>query len=202
MGSAELGGGYSSASRGFSALEVANGSGRVQAGTDATGWAWLDAPSVRDVDVTVQITAADRGSGSVSAGPVVRASDKGMYSVRLEASGESVALVVDLVSTGADSDTRLVGPIGLPVEAPTAGRPVIIRVQATGSDPTSIRVRAWVVGQPEPHEWPVELVDWTGRLQHAAGVGVAWIVTGLPAGGVDIQFDDLLAQSIDPQAVR
>ena len=33
-------------------------------------------------------------------------------------------------------------------------------------------------------------------------VGMSWSVAGLPAGGVEIAFDDLLAQSIDPQAVR
>ena len=123
-GSAELGGGYRSAWRGFSALDVESGSGRVRVGTDASGWAWLDATAVRDVDVTLPVSAAVNGAGSISAGPVVRAGDNGMYSVRLEASDGSAVLLVDLIETGTDSDTRLVGPIAVPVEAFTDGRPV------------------------------------------------------------------------------
>jgi hypothetical protein len=200
-GSAEIGGTYSSASRGFDAFSVDSGSALVRAGVDGSGWAWLGTESMRDVDVTVELTVPEPASGTVSAGPIVRVNDDGMYSVRLVSSGETAGLVVDLIEAGSDTDTRLLGPVALPVDLAEGG-PVMVRVQAAGSDPTSLRARAWPAGDPEPTRWHVQLVDWAGRLQHAAGVGLSWAVTRAPAGGIDIEFDDLLALAIDPEQVQ
>ena len=200
-GTADLGGTYSSETRDFAALSVESGAALVLAGVESSGWAALGDESTRDVDVTVQVTLSHEGAGTVSAGPTVRTSDGGMYSVRLVTSGETAALVVDLVQASSELDARLRGPVTMPVDM-AGGEPVMVRLQATGSDPTFIRARAWLAGRPEPAQWPVQVVDWTGRLQQPAGIGLSWKVAGLPTGGTDIKFDNLLALAIDPELVQ
>jgi hypothetical protein len=200
-GAADLGGDYSRSSRGFGALDVESGMARVRSGTSGSGWAWLSARLVRDVDVTVLVAATGEAAGSVSAGPVVRAGENGMYSVRLERVAGTAGLIVERIQPDEDADARLLGPIPVTEQAIAVGVPVKLRVEAIGSDPTTIRARAWPADQLEPTDWAVQLVDWSGPLQHAGGIGLSWGVSGLSDGGLDITFDDLLGLAIEPEVV-
>ena len=50
--------------------------------------------------------------------------------------------------------------------------PVWLRVEFTGTNPTTIRARAWLDGTPEPSTWTLSITDGTAAEQKAGMVGV------------------------------
>lgn len=69
---------------------------------------------------------------------------------------------------------------------------VFLKMQVTGANPTTIRVRSWLLGQTEPTTWNSEVTDSTAELQQGGGVGLRVAakknVTNLP---FVFGFDDL-----------
>ena len=53
---------------------------------------------------------------------------------------------------------------------PAPGDRVQVRVQTFGTNPTTVRARAWW-GGPEPTEWAIVTTDDESSLQRAGGVG-------------------------------
>jgi hypothetical protein len=94
------------------------------------------------------------------------------------------------------------GSLGRPVRAATLmddGEAWIrVRAIATGSDPTTIRVKAWLADEAEPDYWHFAVIDWTASLQTTGSVGVAGYlgsrVTNPPA---TLYFSDLLVTTRD-----
>ena len=80
---------------------------------------------------------------------------------------------------------------------------VWLRARVTGSNPTTIQVRAWADGQLEPTTWQFSATDSTAALQSAGAVGV---VTYLSSGSTNVplvvRIDDLLVTTTDPIAAR
>jgi hypothetical protein len=71
-----------------------------------------------------------------------------------------------------------------------------VRAQAVGSDPTTIRMRAWPTYSPEPQLWQVSVIDWTGSLQHDGAIGIAWgSDVPFPNSAPVLRFDDLVARA-------
>jgi hypothetical protein len=133
----------------------------------------------------------------------VRVTDDGLYRARVISSATGHWLVIEHVSSVVDQeDVVLAGPVAVPDVTFAAGGRVLVRVEAEGSDPTTISARAWPQGGVEPAEWQIEAVDWTGALQHEGYVGVAWQVQNVPEGGVDIAFDDLTGTTTDGEGNR
>lgn len=54
---------------------------------------------------------------------------------------------------------------------------VFLRMQAIGTNPTTLRLRSWVLGQTEPATWLVTVSDATGNLQAAGSVGLRVVAT-------------------------
>ncbi|MEO8625333.1 MAG: hypothetical protein ABI452_01405 [Candidatus Limnocylindrales bacterium] len=75
-----------------------------------------------------------------------------------------------------------------------------LRVQASGSGPTSLRARAWLDGTPEPQTWALELTDSTASLQAPSqavqlGIYAAAGETQLP---LHVAFDDVQITAATP----
>ena len=74
------------------------------------------------------------------------------------------------------------------------------RVQADGANPTTLRMRTWMDGTPEPLTWDITLTDSEPTTQVAGGVGMrAWVgaANNLP---VRLSYDIFTASSINPVA--
>lgn len=197
-GSADLGGGYSATAEGFAALSVESGRATTQVGPEGAGWAVLSDAEARDTEVLVSLGFQGSTEGQVSAGAVLRAIEDAMYSVRVLSSAGSTGLIIELTAAGpGNEDKLLAGPQPLPDVDLAPGRVIRLRAQTQGSDPTTIRARAWLLGNPEPAAWQISVVDWTGRLQHEGGVGLSWNVERAVPSGTDIAFDNLVAWSSD-----
>ena len=52
-----------------------------------------------------------------------------------------------------------------------AGDTLLLRLQVTGTNPTTIRAKVWKSGAAEPSAWQVSTTDTTAKLQAAGAVG-------------------------------
>ncbi|HEX8498668.1 MAG TPA: glycoside hydrolase family 88 protein [Actinomycetales bacterium] len=77
-----------------------------------------------------------------------------------------------------------------------------LRLQVTGSSPSTVSAKAWKVGTPEPAAWQVSMTDATAGLQ---GTGELGLVTYYSSGGsstpVTVSFDELVARTSQPLSV-
>jgi hypothetical protein len=75
----------------------------------------------------------------------------------------------------------------------TADTYVSVHGQVTGTNPTTIRLKAWADGQPEPSNWQYTATDSTAGLQTAGSVGLRSLLPGgVTNAPVIFTFDDLL----------
>jgi hypothetical protein len=171
-GSAVTGGAY--ALLGGAASYAVDGSrGTMSLAAGASREAWLPALGARDVDMVARFQ-----TDKAAAGGNIFVYLTG----RRAASGDSYRAKVRLAPTGAVyvQPTRVVGgvetAIGTEVlvsgltHAP--GGAIWVRAQITGADPTTITVRVWADGQPEPSTWAASATDATAGLQSAGAAGL------------------------------
>ncbi|MBA2558066.1 MAG: fibronectin type III domain-containing protein, partial [Chloroflexi bacterium] len=97
---------------------------------------------------------------------------------------------------------RSLGPeVRVPGLAHIAGQPLLLRAQATGTNPTTIRVRAWTDGETEPTDWPFTATDDTAALQAPGAVGLrAYLSGGNTNGPIVFGFDGFLVTLADAAA--
>ena len=73
------------------------------------------------------------------------------------------------------------------------------RARAIGSGPTTVQVRAWAAGQPEPTTWNYTATDSSAALQVPGAVGVlSYLGPGATSGPMLVRVDDLLVTTTDP----
>ncbi|CAN5869098.1 hypothetical protein BH24ACT15_BH24ACT15_35200 [soil metagenome] len=145
---------------------VALGAGNTRAG-------YFASISVRDVDLAfrVKMNKTATGTGQFAYG-LLRNSGAGTEyraKLRFDALGHAylqATRAIDTKETSLGSEIRVAGL------ARGAGQYVWLRAQATGSTPTTIRMRAWLDGQAEPLNWPFLATDTTASLQVAGAVGL------------------------------
>ncbi|MEP7377974.1 MAG: hypothetical protein ABI725_00270 [Chloroflexota bacterium] len=199
-GAAEVGGEYST-SVGVERFGVETGNGLVTLPiAGATGSVVLPTVSARDVDIKfgVRVDELPQGEGSLFVYALLRSTVAGLAyrpRIRIDAGGAVFAHVGLLLAGGSQS-------LGREVLAPdvrvTPGKLIWLRAQATGSDPTLVRVRTWEDGQEEPSYWHFAVIDWTGSLQGSGSVGLS-ALAGLRTVGspYEFAFSGLLAATTD-----
>jgi len=96
-----------------------------------------------------------------------------------------------------NSETVLSSEVSLPAATITYTHNTFmwVRMQAMGTDPTTIRMRVWLDGQPEPAVWHYTASDSTPILQASGNIGFRAYVSDnskyLLAQPVQVSFDDL-----------
>jgi PKD repeat protein len=104
----------------------------------------------------------------------------------------SVTVRVRLVGS---TETLLAGPVTLPGVVYTAGNVLDIRVQVTGTSPTTVRARAWAASGTEPATWQVSGTDSTAALQAAGSVGViVYLSSAATNAPVTVRFSSFTAK--------
>ena len=67
-----------------------------------------------------------------------------------------------------------------------------VRLQVAGTNPTTLRLRVWKLGQSEPVTWTATATDATATLQLPGGVGLMSYLSGSATNApVVARFDDL-----------
>jgi PKD repeat protein len=169
------------------------------------------APSLREAFVGTAQTDADlaltfRADKAPEDGPIFlsveprRVSSDTTYAARLiiYASGWTAIRLVRVV----DGTTRMLAP---PVHVEglsyTSGTALSVRVQATGTEPTMLRARAWPAASSEPSDWQVTASDSAPGLQVGGVVGfsayLGQLVTNAP---IVLGFSSFVASA--PAAVQ
>ena len=74
-----------------------------------------------------------------------------------------------------------------------------LRAQVVGTNPTTVRLKAWQDGTSEPTNWQYTATDSQPLVQKAGSVGLQAYVS-LPAANapVSFRFDDLLVTDVNP----
>lgn len=166
LGIADTGGAWRTSST-ASSYAVSAGTARVTLPTPSTGrdMSLPVAAASTDLTFTVAIDKPATGSGVYVAAAGRRVAGAGDYRAKLALrAGGSVALsLVRTSSTGAE--TTIAPAVTVPGASVTPGTPLEVRVQVTGSGPTTIRARAWSSAATEPTGWQVSATDATTGLQ-------------------------------------
>jgi hypothetical protein len=192
-GNADLGGSYT-ISGSSSDYFITGGKGVLQVGNGRTRAAFLPNAQAQHVDLNVRIktslgpgdvnqyiyTSLRRQSdGSEYRGKLRLAPDGGVYlhATRVNAVGSETAL---------GSEVRV---SGLTFQANGTFR---MRMEVSGSNPSTIRLKAWIDGKQEPIGWRYSASDSTAGLQQAGSVGLRAYVSSSSANpNVQMSFDSL-----------
>ena len=192
LGAAEVGGAWSIT--GSSAnYSVGSGTATLRSPTvGAMETARLATVSSTATDVSVVAAAKQAATGSGTylsvLGRTVGADDY-RARVRLNADGTVTLQIMH----GATALRSLLVP-GL---TPAVGQPLAIRLQVTGTAPTTLRAKVWVAGQAEPGAWQLTGTDATAAMQVPGGIGIALYLGGSSTiTPVTATFDDLLAKPL------
>ena len=150
--------------------------------------------SAASVDVSLKLAQDKLANGGGSyLSLLARTADTNSYSAKVKIAANG-SLVLYLMRSFGGVDTTLASTI--PPSTYVVGQQLQVRLQATGSAPTTLRAKVWPVGSAEPGSWQVTATDSTAALQSPGGVGVvtylAGSTTNLP---VLATFDDLLVTS-------
>ncbi|WP_159085055.1 PKD domain-containing protein [Planctomonas deserti] len=145
--------------------------------------------------LTSSVTVPSVASGSrlyVSTSPKFVPGTGGYWAKLRVAPGE--ATTVQLVRTGATgAETALGTPVPVATAPLRGGEQVQVRVEATGSAPTTVRTRAWLSGTVEPG-WLQTAQDATTGLQGSGTTAVGTYLTGGAPAALDVRFQDLLTR--------
>jgi hypothetical protein len=72
----------------------------------------------------------------------------------------------------------LAAAVTVPGVTYSAGLSLSVRLQVTGTSPTTVRARVWVTGQTEPSTWQRTATDSTAALQASGTVGTIGYLSG------------------------
>ncbi|MBK7623965.1 MAG: hypothetical protein IPJ14_15230 [Kineosporiaceae bacterium] len=188
-GRADLGGGWTG---GSAAADVIDGAGRIAVSAAGSTKMRLATLSEATLD-TVQrgwLESLPTGGGIYLA-PVVRNTTAGEYraKVRVVATG---AMSVSLVAVVAGVETEIAAPVTIAGLTYAAGTKLAVRLQATGTNPTTVQARVWVDGTDEPADWQRTATDSTAALQAPGAVGVWTYLSASAVAPVVVRVDDLV----------
>ncbi len=188
-GTADQGGAWTVANNAAVSHSVASGSARQRITTPGhSAWAHLNGVSTHDTDLRVNVAFDKIANGGGTYVSVVgrRVGTTGDYRarVKIQSSG-AVALVA------ARGETPL-ATANVPGLTATAGTKLSVRLQVTGTAPTSIRAKVWKAGAAEPTSWQVSAVDSTAALQTRGALTLSTYVSGSSTNApVTAQFSGL-----------
>ncbi|MCU1573160.1 MAG: hypothetical protein JWO93_1242 [Micrococcaceae bacterium] len=196
FGTADTGGPWTL--NGSAALfSVAGGAGNIRVSAGAGPSAYLGSVSSTGTDSQVRISfdrlATSSGSYAWLSGRRVDGANDYRAKVNVSPSG-AVRLDVTKLAGGTETTlTYLVVP-GLQY---TANSQLSVRLQVTGTSPSTLRAKVWKVGSTEPSDWQLTATDTTAALQRAGGVGLLTYVSGGATNGpVTVGFDELSVESV------
>ncbi|HET9657908.1 MAG TPA: LamG-like jellyroll fold domain-containing protein [Kineosporiaceae bacterium] len=196
LGAAETGGAWTVTGAGTTAaVDGSAASLTVPAGRSATARLSGVSSAGTDLLTTFWLDQAPSGGGVYLAG-IARGTGTGDYRARLKVQADGTVLIgITKVVSGAET---LIGTqTTVPGVTVGTGTKLDLRVQATGSSPTTVRARVWPHGTTEPSAWQQSVTDSTAGLQESGSVGVYGYLSGTASvTPVVVRFDDLRATTV------
>jgi PKD repeat protein len=193
-GTAVLGGNWTVSTA--SAFSVNGAEGAVSSAAGGGRSAYLRSVTSNNTDllVTLGVNKIPTGGGlyvSAVARSIVGAGDYRSV-VRLMADGRVSVRLSRVGPTGAEVTIRS-NTIVPGLTYTTADR-LLVRVQATGTNPTTVRTKVWKLGTTEPAAWTLTVTDATTNLQAPGSTGiVTYLSSSATNAPVALSVDDYLA---------
>ena len=161
-------------------LAVNNGSAVLKLGAagSQTG-AFLNSVSQTDTDLRVQFSldkaATGGGTYLYAVGRKAATNNEYRASIRLKNNGTAA---VSLTALKGSSTAVTIAPEVVVPGSVVAGTKLSVRLQVTGTNPTTVRAKVWPTGTTEPTAWTVTATDSYAGLQTAGAVGLMGYVSG------------------------
>lgn len=193
-GTADTGGGWTTAPT-SGVWSVTGGAGIARLATPgvAGSSAYLKGVSTDELDLRVGLALSARPTGGRLDQTLVlrrRSSDSYRAVVRVLGTG---AVEVLLNRSVAGSSTALSGVLAVPGLSYSVGDRLLVRAQATGTAPTTLRAKVWKAGTPEPSAWTATAIDSASALQGAGYPGFSpYLTSAVSTGPVQVSYDDLV----------
>ena len=184
-GSANTGGAWTVAGGAASALSVTGGAGQVALAPGSSRIMTLGSISSTSTDsrMSFSLDAVPTGGGSYTSifGRQVGANNYAA-NVWVKSTG-AVALVLK-------QGTTVLSNTVVPGLTYTPGMQLQLRLQVTGTSPTTLNARVWQVGQAEPTTWLSSVSDSTAALQTAGSVALQATLSASSTASNVTRFDN------------
>jgi hypothetical protein len=202
-GVAEVGGGYAveAPSRPTVDYDVNGNAGIMNVPVSNVHSAYLTQVSAQDVDLKVRVKTDKVASGGFEFAYLVarRVSGGTQYLGRMafDASGAvQLQAARSSFANNAENATLLGTQVTAGGVKQTANGYIWLRGQFVGTNPTTIKLKAWADGESEPSVWQYTVTDSEPALQGPGGVGLRAYLTSSAISPVLFSFDDFQATSV------
>jgi PKD repeat protein len=198
-GNADIGGAWTRSGTATN-FNVAAGVGTIRMGSAGAGPSiGLNSVSTTDTEVRVSVAmdSAATGGGTTATvrSRITAAGDLYDADVRWVAGG-TVAVALERTVGAVETSLQSKTVTGLTV-AP--GDRLNVRLQTTGTSPTTLRLKVWKAGTTEPTDWTASVTDAAPSLQGPGAVGLATYLSGSATNApVTASFDDFWAGEPTP----
>ena len=184
LGTADTGGAWT-VTGGAANFSVGSGAASLKAPLGGTLTGYLNGVSTTDSDVRAQLSIDKVPTGTGTYASVYgRTVGTGTYGAKLRFYPTGA---VTLQASGGSA-------IVLPGLTYSPGEQLQVRVQVTGTSPTTTRAKVWRVGELEPTTWQVSGTDSAAAMQAAGGVAIQlYLPTSATNAPVTGRFDNLYA---------
>jgi len=173
-------------------FNVANGAGTMNVPTaGAMRSALLNSATAQDVNLLVRVSVDKTpAGGAYFVYTVVRRNGTSEYRPKIRFRPDGL-IAVQASRVVNNTETALGNEVLVSGLAPAPGTFVWLRAQVTGTNPTTISVKAWADGQAEPGGWQFTATDSAAELQTAGSTGLrAYIGGNVTTAPVKFTFDD------------
>jgi PKD repeat protein len=195
LGTADVGGAWSTVGA-ATAFSVAPGAAayRLAAGAQLTGFLPSAPRTDADVLAAVSLNAVPVGGAVYIMVQGRRVSSGNEYNAKMLINADR-SVTIRVSRLVGNVETALAGPIKIAGLTYTAGMVLNVRLQVTGTSPTTARARVWAASGTEPTTWQVSGTDATAALQVAGPVGLTAYMSGAVAPNpMIVSFSGLTAK--------
>lgn len=193
-GAADVGGTWTTGGTTTYAVTGSAGTMAIAAGSTARGFLAV-ASSSTDVTVTFSMDKGPTGGTFIGFifGRGATTNDNYQTKIAFNLAG-TVSIALAKVVGGVETLLTSTVTTGL---SNTPGTVYAVRMQTTGTAPTSIRAKIWIAGQSEPSTWAHDITDADAALQVASSIGVgAYISSSATNAPITLTWDNLVVTDV------
>ena len=199
-GSAETGGAWTISGT-ASNFAVNNGSGAITIpAAGNTRLVYLGSTTRTDTDLrlTLSLDKVPTGNGAYLDVVGRRVSTNNEYRARLVMSSNGRITVQLTALKGTGSPVAVATAVTLPTSITySAGSQLNVRMQVTGTSPTTVRLKVWPATQTEPTAWQTTGTDTYAGLQNPGAIGLTTYLSGSVTNApVVVRLDNLTARPV------
>ncbi|WP_158603881.1 PKD domain-containing protein [Cryobacterium tepidiphilum] len=196
FGTADTGGAWTVAGT-ASSFAVGNGSGTITLPRGRNLYAYLNAVSSDDTDLSTSLRFTRPSASSIYTGVIGRRVGTDTYGARVIVN--STGRVQLQLQRNTDTILKTATVSGLTFNS---GDSLQLRLQVTGTAPTTLQAKVWKAGSTEPGSWTVTAADSTASLQSAGGIGLyGYLSSSATPTSIPVAFDNLAAVHTSGAAV-